>query len=645
MEKIPAKEFINNGGFATVDPVEVHAGALKAYYRNGSLRYISAGNRELIRMIYPAIRDRNWLTLEPEITEEKIISSHSSFSVSIKCRYRNREIDFLAEILIEGGEDNSISLSMSGEALASSWKNRIGFCVLHPVEGSSGRPCTLIHPDGTNSRMSFPASISPHQVFMNIAAMEWTDSDCRCSLAFEGDVFETEDQRNWTDASLKTYSTPLALPYPVWLKQGTVISQKVLFRLISTQDKDEDTGNIIRLKIHKEKSKKLPAIGIGRANGRICLSESELRILKAAGFDHLRIDIHLFMDGWELYADESVSEAELLSCGCELALFFSDNFREELTRLISWLKKNKTIKINCCLVYHKDLPATSAELADLVIPALLELHPGIVTGTGTNANFAQLNRNRPDDTSADNICFAIHPQEHASDNQTLVENLAGQAMAIESALGFSYNRSLWISPVNIQRRFNANLTFYEKPSPDENYPANTDARIMSLFGACWTAISLKYICESEVAGVTYFETAGERGIILGDHASRWPAEFPAAAGTIFPVYHVFRFLLGQRDFRILKSSSSNPLISDSLILSNGESVRMIVVNFTGREQRVDVTGVCRVINFLVLDPGSYLEAAGNPNWVIDSEKITAVQDDSVTLQPWSLIFAEGVPAD
>jgi D-apionolactonase len=645
MEKIPEKEFINNGGFATADPVEVHAGALKAFYRNGSLRYISAGKRELIRMIYPAIRDSNWLTLEPEIDGEKIVNNHSSFSVSIRCHYRNAEIDFLVEVLIEGKEDNSICLSMSGEALTSFWKNRIGFCVLHPVEGCAGTPCTVVHPDGTKSQKSFPELINPDQVFLNIAAMEWTAADSQCSLAFEGEIFETEDQRNWTDASFKTYSTPLALPYPVWVEKGTLIRQKVLFRVNNTTVQEKDAGNIVRIKINNEKSKKLPALGIGRASRRTLLSEKELRIIKAAGFDHLRMDIHLFIDGWELYADESVSEAEQLSCGCEMAFFFSDNFREELGKLMSWLKKQKSIKISCCLVYHKDHPATPALLADIVIPALLELKPEISTGTGTNANFAELNRLRPGDGYANTVCFSIHPQEHASDNQTLVENLAAQSMTVRSALCFADKRCIRISPVNIRRRFNANLTFYEEPSHDENYPANTDARIMSLFGACWTAISLKYICESEVAGVTYFETAGERGIIQGDHPSRWPADFPASAGTIFPVYNVFRFILGHRDFRVLKSLSSNPLISDSLVLSNDESIKMILVNFTGREQRVDVSGVCRVTKLLSLDQNSYIDAAGNPDWISGSEKIAAVQDDSVTLQPWSLIFAEGVPTD
>ena len=47
--------------------------------------------------------------------------------------------------------------------------------------------------------------------------------ECR----MEGDTFEMEDQRNWTDASYKTYVRPLALPWPYTLAKGTVIEQAV----------------------------------------------------------------------------------------------------------------------------------------------------------------------------------------------------------------------------------------------------------------------------------------------------------------------------------------------------------------------------------------------------------------------------------
>ena len=43
----------------------------------------------------------------------------------------------------------------------------------------------------------------------------------------EGDTFEMEDHRNWTDASFKTYVRPLALPWPYTPPAGQAVSQSV----------------------------------------------------------------------------------------------------------------------------------------------------------------------------------------------------------------------------------------------------------------------------------------------------------------------------------------------------------------------------------------------------------------------------------
>ena len=54
-----------------------------------------------------------------------------------------------------------------------------------------------------------------------------TPAVARSSIRFEGDLWEMEDQRNWTDASYKTYSTPLRLPYPVEIQEGDRVWQRV----------------------------------------------------------------------------------------------------------------------------------------------------------------------------------------------------------------------------------------------------------------------------------------------------------------------------------------------------------------------------------------------------------------------------------
>jgi len=60
----------------------------------------------------------------------------------------------------------------------------------------------VYHPDGTATIFAFPQVISPSQPFLNIKGMQWKiDENFEALLRFEGDIFETEDQRNWTDAS------------------------------------------------------------------------------------------------------------------------------------------------------------------------------------------------------------------------------------------------------------------------------------------------------------------------------------------------------------------------------------------------------------------------------------------------------------
>jgi hypothetical protein len=47
------------------------------------------------------------------------------------------------------------------------------------------------------------------------------------ALRFAGDVFEMEDQRNWTDASFKTYGRPLARAFPYRIGPGERVRQSV----------------------------------------------------------------------------------------------------------------------------------------------------------------------------------------------------------------------------------------------------------------------------------------------------------------------------------------------------------------------------------------------------------------------------------
>ena len=78
----------------------------------------------------------------------------------------------------------------------------------------------------------FPLLISPHQPFKDLGAISWEPTaDLKATVAFAGETFETEDQRNWTDASFKTYCTPLERPFPVEIETGSLVDQRITVEL------------------------------------------------------------------------------------------------------------------------------------------------------------------------------------------------------------------------------------------------------------------------------------------------------------------------------------------------------------------------------------------------------------------------------
>ena len=93
--------------------------------------------------------------------------------------------------------------------------NRTGLVRAAPA--AAGRaPLTVTHPGGAAEADPLPAQRSARTSPCSTSrGSRWQLRRTRRRRAVRaGDVFEMEDQRNWSDASFKTYSRPLALPFP-----------------------------------------------------------------------------------------------------------------------------------------------------------------------------------------------------------------------------------------------------------------------------------------------------------------------------------------------------------------------------------------------------------------------------------------------
>jgi hypothetical protein len=232
----------------------------------------------------------------------------------------------------------------------------------------------------------------------------------------------------------------------------------------------------------------------------------------------------------------------------------------------------------------------------------------------------------------------MHPQEHASDLLTLTENLSTPAAAIESAKSFADEKDLWISPLTMQRRFNANVSGFELPNSGNEMPPAVDPLMMSLYGACFTAGSLKHVLESTPGAVTYYETVGERGLIQGENASAWPGSFSSCPNMVFPLFHVFSYLLNFRNNRIIKCSSSSPLDAEMLAVETGDTARIIIINYTPAFKKIRIQNLSKIDVKRVLSTDTFPDAVSDPDWIASGEDYE--QDaGAVLLPPCSVIFA------
>jgi len=216
---------------------ELRAGPLSLMFEDGDLRYVRFGNQEIIRRVYVAIRDHNWDTILPKLSNLQMDIADEKFKITYDVENKQDNIHFFWQGTIIGEEDGTVTFSMDGEAISTFERNRIGFCLLHPMS-CSNIPCHVEKIDGTIEKGIFPEFISPHQPFMDMQAISHqVETDLWAEVRFSGDIFEMEDQRNWTDASYKTYCTPLAVPYPVEVKAGTKVSQSIRLILKSKSNK------------------------------------------------------------------------------------------------------------------------------------------------------------------------------------------------------------------------------------------------------------------------------------------------------------------------------------------------------------------------------------------------------------------------
>ena len=115
---------------------------------------------------------------------------------------------------------------------------------------------TILHVDGREERSRFPDAIDPACPFRDIRAISHEIAPgtwATCTM--QGDAYEMEDQRNWSDASYKTYVRPLAKPWPYTLPKGEPVVQSVTLAISGNPPAADVRGPRSRARLHRPRDR------------------------------------------------------------------------------------------------------------------------------------------------------------------------------------------------------------------------------------------------------------------------------------------------------------------------------------------------------------------------------------------------------
>ncbi|CAN7180992.1 hypothetical protein LJR078_000432 [Arthrobacter sp. LjRoot78] len=477
------------------------------------LANISYGGRPVLRAIKAVVRDHEWRTLAPSVRDIEELKDDDGVSLRIHVDYAAPGTGTLAYegMLMLRVTPAIVEVSFSGRAKAAFRRNRIGLVVLHPTS-EAGRDVSVVSPDGNVASGAFPTDIRPDLVFTDISSLEWADSGTAFDLGFSGDIFETEDQRNWSDGSFKTYSTPSALPTPVDVAVGDTVNQSVSIEALSIETPD----NPVR------ESHEQAAFAVGGPVGTVPALALSVDSADAGntgdahngpqlpGLDAILVELYEPREAWPAKLAAAAREADRHGAALDVRVVSdsADGVAETLSRALGG-SLSRIIRLG---LFRTATQCTDPAAFDALKASLNEAGFSGQLLAGTRSHFTELNRwiagsgggsgaGSPVPKDADALTFSLAPQVHSTEIPHIVETVPVQRLAAANALKLGDGRPVHVGPITLKPRLHA---------PDQH--AEGDELQDHSFTAAWTLASLHALTVEGVASVTYFEAGPPRGI-------------------------------------------------------------------------------------------------------------------------------------
>lgn len=623
------------------------ATSLSAEFDHGALRWIRWRGVEILRALTFLVRTPGWGTPEPQISGLNIQQSDDTFEVSYQAHYTNGSEQLRVNIRFTGRSDGALSASARIAAETPFATNRTGFVVLYPLVGFAGSAVQVEHAEGASAELTIPDAISPGQPIFNIRAMTHRPiKHLSVVTRFEGDTFEAEDHRNWSDASFKIYSRPIGLPYPYHLQPEQVSHQSVIIHINDNAIPSDEqpvikTAASAQVAVGAVTKQVIPAIGLGLSADESADAIAHAPQLAQIGPVHLllRYDPAAQHKSEHLAAASQLASRTHLPVAFELLLTASHDPAPEIAQAAQLLKDVGIAPLSVAIFPKIDERSFQPGETRPPSPSDVDIYreakkafPAIPIGGGSPAFFTEFNRKRPSIGAFDFITHATTPTVHAADDASVIETLqslphiirsARQIICAEKQIGGSEKQILGsekqiarnvpyrIGPIGIGARLNP---YGSGPvaNPDSARVglAANDPRQRGLFAAAWHVGYAATIAKHGVDTLVLGAPTGPFGVISTQQ--RYAREWwdTQEEGSVYPLFHVVADLAsGSGKTRLEVASDSEKLAV--IGWQEGKENVLLMANLASEPVNVTLADV-GVAQVRILDVAHSEQAALSP---------------------------------
>ena len=622
------------------------AGPLSAVLEQGQLRRICWQGQEAIRGIAFLVRDISWGTYAAALENLVVNVSDQAFHVRYDARCADDKQALRYAVSISGHANGHLAFEAKLAPETDFATHRAGFIVLHPLEGVAGQPVTVVHTNGEVDHTHFPKHVVPQQPIFDIRSLEHVvQAGLRCRCTMEGDAFEMEDQRNWSDASFKTYVRPLAKGSPYTLPAGQTSEQAVRLEFIQTRAAptlvSAQTGAHL-VTLESGASGRLPELGLALDAEAPAPTPQALQALASLAPQWLvgRLELTTRLETLRYLAQAAA--ASRAKVYLELVVSCEQPIASELEQLAELVAQAR-------LVVHAVVASPAALLksvpSNFAVPGLTSLDelyaatrrafPHALLGGGSLAYFTELNRNRPPTTGLAFITHTTCPIIHAADDDSVMQTLQTLPWLFESGQQFAGEAAYWLGPTSLGMRFNP-----YGPAPASNphneriATAKADPRQRGLFGAAFVTAYAAIAARAGLASLTFGALTGPHGVLYTPGPERKPG-FDERGGVCYPAFHALRWLAQAANHPRVGVNVSGGGVEAVAHMNAVGNTTLLLANITPHEQPITIEGD-RQLSLQMLDESSFSAATNAVAW---SNGNGEPSGNSFTLLPYSVARA------